>query len=357
MIFGLIAGWFTLIPTAQAATYTHSTAISCRDANPSCWPDAFAFTPKGNIYYVERFTGQVRFHNFNTGTDKRIATIKNLAGEGEQGLLGIALHPEWPEKKWIYLFYTKQDPLRNEIIRIRKKQDGTFERELLLRVRASTHHNGGTIHFGPDGKLYVVTGENYVQELAQDLDSRAGKILRINKNGSIPEDNPFDNYVFSYGHRNSYGFTFDPFDPTPSSVEVWQTENGPECNDELNFVQHGQNYGWGEYADCPDTSNSGENPEDPVYTWTDTIAVTGAAFCQGCGLGASVAQQLIIGAYNTGELLLATLSEDRTGVVGVETLHTHGSGGSDSGILGVEASPSGEIFYSDPQGIYQLKKN
>lgn len=355
--FGIVLCFVGLASSVQAATFSHTTAIPCRDGNPTCWPDAFAFTPKENIYYVERFSGQVRIHNFTRDTDKRFITINNLAGAGEQGLLGIALHPAWPEKKWVYLYYTKEDPLRNEIIRVKKKADGTFKRELLLRIPASTNHNGGVIHFGPDGKLYVVTGENYNQALAQDLDSRAGKILRLNKDGSIPADNPFGNYVFSYGHRNSYGFTFDPFDSDTTSIEVWQTENGPDCNDELNFVQSGLNYGWGESADCPETNNSGSDPVDPTYSWTDPLAVTGAAFCQGCGLGSHVAQQLVVGAYNTGQLFLATLNSSRDGVTEVEELYDHGSGGANSGILGVEASPNGEIFYSDPQGIYQLQKD
>lgn len=357
LIVGITLCLSGVASAAQAATYTHTTEVPCREANSSCWPDAFTFTPKGNIYYVERFTGQVRVYNTTTGTDKRFTTIQNLEADGEQGLLGIALHPAWPDKKWVYVYYTKDDPRRNQIIRIKQKKDGTMKRELLLRIPAAMNHDGGVIHFGPDGKLYVVTGETGDPTLAQSLDSRAGKILRLNKDGSIPSDNPFGNYIFSYGHRNSYGFTFDPFDPDTTAVEVWQTENGPECTDELNLAQSGLNYGWGDEADCPDTNNSGQDPVDPVYTWTDTLAVTGAAFCQGCGLGSNVAQQLIVGAYNTGQLFLATLNANRDSVTEVEELHDHGSGGADSGILGVEASPSGEIFYSDPQGIYQLHRD
>lgn len=358
ILFGLASLGIFLVtghPT-QAISYTERTVVPCRAANPSCWPDAFTFAPNGTIYYVERFTGQIRYYNPDTQVDKRFVTIRHLTTEGEQGLLGIALHPDWPNKKWIYVYYTHDDPLRNQVVRIKKKSDGTFVREHLFSTPAGTHHLGGVIHFGPDGKLYVVTGENYDPTLAQDLTSKGGKILRVNPNGSVPDDNPFDSFVFSFGHRNSYGFTFDPFDTDSSTVEVWQTENGPECNDEINFVQAGNNYGWGVDQACPNTNNTGENPVRPVYKWSDTIAVTGAVFCQTCDLGTAVRQQLVVGAYNTGTLLLATLNAARNDITEVNDLYSHGSGGYETGILGVEAGPHGRIYFSDSSGIYRLRR-
>lgn len=141
-------------------------------------------------------------------------------------------------------------------------------------MAANTFHNAGVIQFGPDGKLYVVTGDAGDKTLAQDLNSLQGKVLRLNKRGRVPDDNPFgDSLIFSYGHRNGYGFTFDPLDPKPDSVEVWEVENGPTCNDEINKVRAGKNYGWGEEESCPDTNQSGSNPIQPLYIWESPVAL------------------------------------------------------------------------------------
>ena len=101
---------------------------------------------------------------------------------------------------------------------------------------AGTYHDGGHIDFGPDGKLYAVVGEGHDSSNAQDLTNDAGKVLRMNRNGSVPADNPFDDSrIFSYGLRNSFGFAFDP-----QSGTLWETENGPECVDEINVEQDGR---------------------------------------------------------------------------------------------------------------------
>jgi glucose/arabinose dehydrogenase len=313
--------------------------LSCRSSNPQCWPTAFAFTPEGRIFYVERFSGQIRVYNPGNGLDRLWKRIGGIATDGEQGMLGIALDPRWPDFKWVYVYYTSQSPLQNNIHRLR----GSSERQALLSIPASSRHNGGVIHMGPDEMLYVVTGDAGNPSRSQDLGDRAGKVLRIRKNGASPSNNPFRNRVWSYGHRNSFGFTFDPM-----TGRLWQSENGPECNDEVNRIRRGRNFGWGPNSFCPDTNNSGPNPVGPSWTYNPAVAPTGAAFCNGCRLGAAYEGTLLIGAWNDGRIRRLTLTPDRLGVSSSLRIYRH-----TSGILAVEAGPLG-VYFSDSRGIYRL---
>lgn len=352
----LTASFFLTTPTHAAETeITKEEIVPCRDNNTTCWPAAFDFSPAGNIFYVERYTGQIRVYNQTKNTDKKwanlLADTTKLSTNGEQGALGIALHPEWPEKKWIYVYYTRTEPFENRVIRLRKRSDGTIERDKLISIPAGGNHNGGIIAFGADNKLYVANGETGNPALAQDLSSRAGKVLRINLNGTKPKDNPFGTYVYSYGHRNSYGFAFDPLDPTPSTVELWHTENGPDCNDELNLVESGGNYGWGSSASCPETNNSGEDAVEPLYTWDSPPSVTGAAFCNDCDLTDDVEGDLLVGEWNGGKIHHVSVNSNRTSVGEVEEFYNNGSG-----VLTLKAGTDKRIYFSDSSGIYRLTK-
>lgn len=328
-----------------SAVIERRTVVPCRSGNSTCWPTAFTFTPTGNrIWYVERFTGQIRIHNPSTGGDSMWKRIGNLSTSGEQGVLGIALDPRWPDPKWVYVYYTRTGP-RNVIERFRQRNDGSFQTERLLSIPAANIHNGGVIHFGPDRKLYAETGDASNPANAQNTSSRAGKLLRMNADGDPPASNPFGNLVYSYGHRNSFGFTFDPETDDP-----WEPENGPECNDEINHIPvKGMNYGWGPSSMCPATNTSGPNPQAPEITFTPTIAPTGAAFCDGCGLGAAREGNLLFGAFNDGLIRMAEINANRNGILAVTTLFSNGDG-----ILAVEAAPNGRIHFSDDQGIYRL---
>lgn len=331
------------------------TVVPCRESNEQCWPAAFDITPvKGNILYAERYTGEIRKYNKKTKKDTLWAEIENIASNGEQGVLGIALDPRWPDKKWVYVYFTRETPLENRIIRLRKKKNGSIERERLITLPAASNHNGGALEFGPDQKLYAVVGDVGTPTNAQDKTTNTGKVLRLNKDGSIPSDNPRSGTVrwFSYGHRNMFGITFDPFNFNPTNLTAWITENGPECNDEVNRVRKNKNYGWGDNAACPRINNSGTKVTAPAYRWEEVIAVTGAAFCDDCKLGESVKGDLVVGAWNTGEIMHATLNNGRTKIIDdMTTLYTN-----DNGILSMRAGNKKKILFSDPYGIYRLTK-
>jgi glucose/arabinose dehydrogenase len=343
----------TVLPplaNTPAAALSSTRVIGCRAAEPTCWPTAFAFTPDGDqVFYVERYTGQIRRHTVASGSETKWAQLTDVAVAGEQGVLGLALDPRWagaPRYRWAYVYYTQASPVQNRIIRMRKLADGSLRIEELVTIPAGTSHNGGVIHIGPDRKLYAVTGDVTDPALAQQAESNAGKVLRMNLNGSRPSNNPIvGSLVYSFGHRNSFGFTFDPL-----TDDVWQTENGPECEDEVNRILPGGNYGWGLGSDCPGTSTSGQDPIAPVETYTPPIAITGAAFCNGCGLGGGAEGDLFVGAFKDRKIRRLNLNAARSDVTRQQEVYTHATG-----VLAVEAAPDGRLYFSDRTGINRLE--
>ncbi len=331
-------------------------------------PVGFTFTPNGRIVYLERDTGKVRFLNPATGRDRVFFRIGGVDAQGERGALGVALHPDWPRRPFVYVYVTRgpgRVPLQNQLLRLRDVRGRGADLTVLLRspIGARANHNGGRIAFGPDGKLYVVIGDGGEDpSTAQDLTSEPrGKILRLNPGGSIPPTNPFPGSpVWSFGHRNSIGFAFDP-----QTGRLWETENGPDCNDEVNRIVKGGNFAWGPSQACgslatpADTNQDGPTPRQLPQLWfTDTIAITGAAFCERCGLGAMFAGDLILGCANgtckadVGPLAHVDLNAARTQLVGgarpiVQTDHT-------GPVYSMEVAPDGHLYFSDAKGIYRL---
>ena len=295
------------------------------------------------------YTGEVRRFRISSQEDNPWTTITNLSTEGEQGLLGLAIDPRWsrgPRFQWVYVYYTQRDPLTNVIERLRRRSDGTLARERLVRIpAASGYHNGGVIRFGPDRMLYAVTGEAHQPSRAQDRQDLAGKVLRMKPNGGRPRSNPFaGSLAWSYGHRNSFGFGWDP-----RTGRLWQSENGPECEDELNLIIRGRNYGWGAASDCPGTSTSGPNPVAAKKKFTPTIAITGVDFCAGCGLGRRVSGDLVFGQFKEGKIRNVQLTDRRRGLGRIRLLFDN-----DAGVVGLKRGPGGTIYFSDPNGIYRL---
>ncbi|MCS6768021.1 MAG: PQQ-dependent sugar dehydrogenase [Candidatus Nitrosocaldus sp.] len=221
----------------------------------------------GNIYFTER-VGRLNM----IGKDGTVSTIyaREVASIGEAGMLGLALDPEFKSNGYIYLYYTysTDSGLLNRVVRL-EGRDGNYREHVLLDgIPGGEIHDGGRIRFGPDGMLYITTGDAGRADLAQDTGSLAGKILRIGRDGSIPEDNPFGNAVYSYGHRNPQGLAWHP-----TSRNLYATEHGPVGEDEINLIRKGANYGW-----PVETCSKAERYEKPILCYTVSIAPAGAAF-------------------------------------------------------------------------------
>jgi len=204
-------------------------------------PWGIAFLPGGDMLVTERSGDVVRI-----GTDKKTYPVEGVRHAGEGGLLGIALHPDFTSNYFVYLYLTTTEGgLQNKVERYTYANDQlTFDRDILAEIPAANNHDGGRIAFGPDGYLYVTTGDAQVEASAQNAQSLAGKILRIHDDGSVPTDNPFGNAVWSYGHRNPQGLAWD------TAGQLWATEHGRSGvfsgYDEVNKIMKGANYGWPE---------------------------------------------------------------------------------------------------------------
>jgi len=203
-------------------------------------PWEVAFLPEGDILVTERPGRLVKI-----GTNRQVIEIEGVHHTGEGGLLGLALDPAFSQNHFIYLYLTGIDDGRlvNRVERYRLGNSAVTDRQVILDgIAGAAIHDGGRIEFGPDGYLYVTTGDAGSTNTAQDTASLNGKILRIGADGSIPADNPFGNAVFSFGHRNVQGLAWD------TTGRLWATEHGPSGAgsgfDEVNLIEPGNNYGW-----------------------------------------------------------------------------------------------------------------
>jgi aldose sugar dehydrogenase len=321
-------------------------------------PSGFTFAPSGTIWYLERGTGEVRTLNRTTGKTHLFFRIGGVDGSNERGALGIALDPSFPTRPFVYVYVTRMwhGTLHNQVVRIRKEGSTGAGMRILVTTQgsASAYHNGGRILFGSDRKLYVMVGDAHNEANAQDLTSNLrGKILRLDRDGSSAAGNPHGR-IWSFGHRNSFGFTFDP-----KTDRLWETENGPGCNDEVNLIVKGGNFGWGANENCGagtaprNTNNSGPKPRHLPKTYFATpIGITGAVFCSSCGLGAGLGGDLLFGDVNTSSIRAIGMNATRTGFAAGSrrVLLATGTGG----VHSVEVAPDGRIFFSGPNGIYRL---
>ena len=218
-------------------------------------PWGLARLEDGSALVSERDTGRI-VQVAADGSQTEIARIPQVAPDGEGGLLGIAIDSTGT---WLYAYVTTASD--NRVIRMPIDDPAASPEAILTGIPKAGIHNGGRIAFGPDGDLYVATGDAGQPELAQDPASLAGKILRVDPEGGVPEDNPFPaSPVWSLGHRNVQGLAFD------SAGRLWATEFGSKDADELNLIEAGANYGW------PLVEGMGDDPAytNPQAQWSPT---------------------------------------------------------------------------------------
>lgn len=219
----------------------------------------------GRIFFTER-PGRIRI--IENGTLLEPAAFINVAQNGESGLLGLALHPDFAENHLLYIYHTYSNGsnIFNKVLMLTERDNQIIESRVIIDgIPAANGNDGGRIKFGPDGKLYIATGDARQPDLAQNANSLAGKILRLNPDGTVPDDNPFEGSpVYSYGHRNIQGLAWHP-----TTGELYASEHGQEGNDEVNVIKPGANYGW------PIEGCDGERFAKPVLCFNPAIAPAG----------------------------------------------------------------------------------
>lgn len=315
----------------------------------------FTFAPSGRIYYGEKNTGEIRILSPNGETDRLFFDISNVDGENERGLLGIALHPSFPETPYVYAYVTRDagGGARNQLVRMTAHNGHGSDFKVLFGFAVDANdHNGGRIAFGPDGRLYIPVGDNGAPPNSQDLDNLIGKVLRVNDFGGPAPGNPFGNRIWSYGLRNTIGFDFDP-----RTGNLWETENGPECTDELNRIVAGGNFGWGGNENCDDPKPGGTNQDGPeprigpeAY-FASTIGPTGMAFCDRCGLGAGNDGRFLFGDCNTGSIRRVDLGGSREHVASQQVVLE-----TDRCVFSMEAGTGRGLYFSNLDGIFKITK-
>lgn len=234
--------------------------------------------PDNKIWFTER-PGRVGRLDPESGTVEQLLTIAEVVAQGESGLLGMVLHPNFahPDSQFVYLVYTYNAPARTERL-VRYAYSGTaLSNPLILldNIPGNNNHNGSRLVIGEDRKIYMSTGDAQNTTLPQNTASLAGKILRLNLDGTIPADNPIaGSPVWTIGHRNPQGLVLAP------NGLLYSTEHGPNSDDELNIIDRDRNYGWpnvngfcnlaAEQSFC-----AANNVAEPIRAWTPTLAVAG----------------------------------------------------------------------------------
>lgn len=244
-------------------------------------PWGIAFLPNRDMLVTER-PGRVRLVRDGKLVSQPVATI-NVTDSGEDGLLGIATHPNFAENRFFYVYYTadRNGSQVNRVERWRLSENGLTaspDRVIVDDIPVAQFHNGGRIRFGPDGMLYIGTGDARNPQISQDVNSLAGKILRVTPDGQVPQDNPFEkNPVYITGIRNTQGFDWR------DQSMLWVTDHGPSGDlgrrghDKLSLARAGDNLGWPTIYRC----ESGEGLVTPSIVWREALPPGGAAIYTG----------------------------------------------------------------------------
>lgn len=230
-------------------------------------PWALVFLPDNSILFTER-PGRVRIiDNKGNLNPNPAAIIDDVKHQGEGGLLGITIHPDFSANRFVYLYYTYSNINGNTLNRVVRFEfeDNKLQNQKIIvdGIPGASNHNGGRIKFGPDGFLYITTGDAQNPSSSQNINSLAGKILRVTDERSE---------VFSFGHRNPQGLAWN------KDGKLWATEHGQSALDELNIIEKGKNYGWPLITG----NQTRDGMETPILnSRSDTWAPSGTAYLNG----------------------------------------------------------------------------
>jgi len=278
-------------------------------------PWGIAFLPDGDALVTERSSARILRVPAGGGTPTEVQQLSEVDGDGEGGLLGIAVPPTYARDQLVYVYYSTADD--NRIARMRLGQP---PRPIVTGIPRSGIHNGGRLAFGPDGYLYAGTGDASARGNSQDRNSLGGKILRMTPDGQPAPGNPFGTLVWSYGHRNVQGLVFD------RAGRLWASEFGQNRFDEINLIQPGKDYGW------PVVEGASDDPRfaAPLVTWPTSDASPSGVTIAG--------STLYVAALRGERLWEVPLDGDRTGTPHAELQGRYGR------LRAVQLAPDGSLW-------------
>jgi glucose/arabinose dehydrogenase len=288
------AGKAALPPAPQPAKLVNTGFKVTEVAKGLDHPWSMAFLPDGSMLVTER-VGRLRLIKGGSLLPQPIFGVPSVHTGSQAGLFDIVLHPNFAQNNILYLTYAAGTKAANGTRVARARFDGSSLQDLqviftAMPLKGTDNHYGGRMAFLPDGTFLLTIGEGFeYREKAQDLTSDLGKIVRLNQDGTVPQDNPFVGQasvrqeIYTWGHRNPQGLVFD----APSG-RIYETEHGPRGGDELNIIVARKNYGWPVITYGMDYSGAYVSPytqraglEQPVIYWTPSIAPSGLAMYRG----------------------------------------------------------------------------
>ncbi len=297
--------------------------------------------PDDHIWITERY-GRVSRLNPETREISELVRIDEVHEQSESGLLGLVLHPEFPTQPFVFLVYNylESSQIKERLVRYTYSNEELVSPLTLLEgIAGNGNHNGSRLVIDADHKLYMTTGDAGNTATSQNLTSLNGKVLRLNLDGTVPDDNPFPgSYIWSWGHRNAQGLVISP------SGTIYSSEHGPSSDDEVNIIEKGRNYGWPNVkgiCDQPTETSfcADSNVFEPIVTWTPTLAVAGTDFYSHTAIP-EWTNSVLVTALKAARVVALKLSEDGKSVLQEEAYFQNWYGR----LRDICVSPDGRVF-------------
>ena len=297
-----------------------------------------------NFIWVTEKAGKISRVNPENGQVVNLITIADVRVNGEGGLLGMALHPDFSNNPFIYVYYCYGTNYKGKVVRYSYNNGSLINPQILIdQIPASSIHNGSRLIINSN-KIYITTGDAADTSTPQNLNSLAGKILRLNLDGTIPVDNPIpNNPVWSFGHRNAQGLVF-------VGNKLFSSEHGPDSDDEINIIEKGRNYGWPnikgfcneptEQAICASSFLA-----EPLIAWTPTIAPSGLTYYNSNYIP-QFKNSLLLALLKDSKLMQLTLNADQTKIETTKSFYVNEFGR----LRAVCQSPEGKIYICTSNG-------
>lgn len=297
-----------------------------------------------NFIWVTEKAGKISRVDPASGQTTTLITISEVRSNGEGGLLGMVLHPDFNNNPFVYVVYCYGSNYMAKVVRYSFNNGTLINPQILIdQIPAASIHNGSRLVIN-NNKIFITTGDANDLSTPQNINSLAGKILRLNLDGSIPSDNPYpNNPVWSFGHRNAQGLVF-------VGSKLFASEHGPASDDEINLIERGKNYGWPNVAGfCNTTTEQAfcatNNIVEPLIAWTPTIAPAGLTYYNSTYIP-QFRNSLLLALLKDSKLMQLKLNDDQTKIESTTNFFVREFGR----LRAVCQSPEGKIYICTSNG-------